>query len=129
MPDPPSPCGTWRATVIRLGDQPVLSAGIGVLARVEEGGAVTVFVDGRASQPGIGVWRSAGHGRVLAVVEWLVDTSADPVRDRLCVHAAAELSDDGRTCLLRLHWQFRTPDGRSARGAATGEAEATRLEP
>jgi hypothetical protein len=129
MPDPPSPCGTWRATVIRLGDQPVLSPGIGVLARVEEGGAVTVFVDGRASQPGIGAWRSGGRGRVLAVVEWLVDTAADPVRDRLCVHAAAELSDDGRTCLLRLQWQFLTPDGRSVRAAATGEAEATRLEP
>lgn len=129
MPDPPSPCGAWRATVHRLGAEPEPDGGFGVLARVEEGGTVTVFLDGRSAQPGIGAWRSAGRGRVLVVAEWLLDTSPHQPHERLTVRAAAELSDDGRTCQMRLQWQSLTRDGVPLGAAVAGEALGTRLEP
>jgi hypothetical protein len=100
-----------------------------MLARVEDGGAVTVFVDGRAAQPGIGAWRSAGLGRVLIVAEWLIDSTPGRSNERLSVRVAAEMSDDGRSCHLRLQWQSLAPDGEPLGAAVTGEAEATRLEP
>jgi len=129
MPDPASLCGTWRATVHRLGGEPGLTTDIGMLARVDESGAVTVFVDGRSAQPGIGAWRSVGHGRVLVVVEWLAETTARRVHERLSMHAAGELSVDGRTCRLRMQWQLLARDGLPVGTAASGEAEATRLDP
>jgi len=106
-----------------------MSGGIGVLARLEDGGTVTVFVDGRASQPGIGAWRSAGRGRVLVVAEWLMDVRPRHAHERLSVRAAAELSDDGNACHLRLQWQFLDREGTPVRAAVVAEAEGTRLEP
>jgi hypothetical protein len=129
MPDAASPRGTWRATVHRLGGEPGPTTDVGMLARVDESGAVTVFVEGRSARPGIGAWRSVGQGRVLVVVEWLAETTPLGVHDRLSVHAAGELSEDGRTCHLRMQWQRLASGGRPVGAAASGEAEATRLDP
>jgi hypothetical protein len=125
----PSPCGAWRLTVRRLGGGPEGTDGIGVLARLEAGGTVTVFLGGPAGEPGIGGWKSAGPGRVVAIVEWFVRDAPHGAVGRLSVRAAAEMSADGRTCQARLQWRHLDLAGRPEGEAATGEAEGMRLEP
>ena len=90
---------------------------------------MTVFLDGRSTQPGIGTWRSAGRGRVLVIADWLLDTSSHQPHERLSVRAAAEVSEDGRTCQMRLQWQSLTRDGVQLGAAVAGEAVGARLEP
>lgn len=125
----PSPYGPWRLTVQPLGKPPADSDGFGVLARVEAGGTVTVFVGGPGGEPGIGGWKSAGPGRVVVIVEWFVRVAPAGTLGRLSVRAAAELSADGRTCQARLQWRRLGLDGRPQGEAVTGEADGTRLEP
>lgn len=129
MSEPPSPCGAWRFTVRRLGATPGPADEIGVLARVEAGGIVTVFAGGLAVEPGIGGWRSAGPGRVVVVAEWFVRGPAGRAVGRLSVRAAAELSVDGRTCQARLQWRRVDLAGRPQGELVTAEADGTRLEP
>lgn len=125
----PSPRGAWRFTVRRLGSMTDATDKIGVLARVEAGGTVTVFAGGPAGEAGIGAWKPAGPGRVVVIVEWFVRSPSRGAVGRVSVRAAAELSADGRTCQARLQWRRLDLAGNPLGDAVTGEADGTRLEP
>lgn len=112
----------------RLGGTPGPSDDIGVLARVEVGGTVTVLVSGVATELGIGGWQAAGPGRVVLVAEWLV-RGVGRRAAVLSVRAAAELSPDGRTCQARLQWRHLDLTGAPQGVAVTAEADGTRLQP
>jgi hypothetical protein len=115
--------------VCRLGASRGPADRIGALARIESDGAVTVFADGPAAEPGTGAWRSAGPGRVVLVVEWLVSSPFARSPGHVSVRAAAELSTDGRRCAVRLQWQRLDLDGRACGAPVRAQAEGTRLEP
>ena len=129
MTDPLSPCGVWRLVLRRLGASPGGVDGTAVLVRVEADGTMTVYLARPAPTPGIGVWRSAGRGRVVMVCEWFTDPTDGRLPGRVSVRAAAELSDDGRTCQARLQWHYIDEAGASTCDPVIGEASGWRLEP
>jgi hypothetical protein len=124
-----SPCGAWRFTVRRLGRTAGATDTIGVLARLEADGTVTVFAGGPAGEPGLGGWKAAGPGRLVVIVEWFVRGASSPSAGRVSVRAAAELSADGRTCQARLQWRYLDLAGKQQGEPETGEADGARLEP
>jgi hypothetical protein len=129
MSEPPSPYGAWRLIVRRLGSAPDATDGIGVLARVEAGGTVTVFAGEPCGEPGIGGWKLAGPDRMVVIVEWFLRDVSRLAVGRVSVRAAAELSADGRTCQARLRWRRLDLAGSAVGEAVTGEADGTRLQP
>lgn len=132
----PAP-GVWRLAVRRLGGSlpdmglvhDVSPSEVDVLAELAAGGSLTAVVAGRVGNPGLGVWRLAGPGRVVLVVEWFVVTAAGGADGRLVVRGAAELSADGHRCAVRLRGRRLTRDGHPVDQAVQGEATGVRLEP
>ncbi len=98
-----------------------------VLALVEPGGTLRVMVGDGVT--GIGGWRAAGDGRVVAVAEWLVRRTPAQPCVRVSVRAAAQLSADGRAADVRVQWQRLDGEGAAVRSAERGEALAERLDP
>lgn len=102
---------------------------VNVVVQLDAGGGLTAAVAGRVGDPGRGAWQSAGPGRLVLVVEWLVADDAGRAGGLLVVRAAAELFDGGRRCWVRLLGQRIAADGRPLHRAVAGEASGMCTEP
>jgi hypothetical protein len=126
MTQPVPAQGEWRLTVRRLGPGPGQTPEqVNVVVQLDAGGGLTAAVAGRVGDPGRGTWRSAGPGRLVLVVEWLMVDEAGRADGLLVVRAAAELFDGGRRCWARLLGQRIPADGRPLHRAVAGEASGT----
>ena len=121
--------GAWRVTGQRLGDPGGPGDQFCALVLLDQDGTVTLSIDGDPQARGIGGWRSAGAGRVVARAELFVRAPAYGDATRLVIRAAAELSSDGSAARVRLRWHL-VRRGTGAAGAVVGcEAVAELLRP
>lgn len=129
MADPRPSSGAWRVTGHRLGELGGRRYEFCALVLLDPEGTLTLSLDHAAQATGIGGWRSAGTGRLVARAELFVRAPSGRAPSRFVVRAAAELSPDGGTAQVRLQWQSYLRDGSASAPPVGAEAVAELLRP
>jgi hypothetical protein len=121
--------GAWHVAGQRLGDPGGPGDQFRALVLLDQDGTLTFSIDDDPQSRGIGGWRSAGAGRVVAHAELFVRRPSGREANRVVVQAAAELSPDGTSASVRLRWRLVRRDGGAATVAVGCEAVAELLRP
>jgi hypothetical protein len=127
--DPHPASGAWLLTGRRLGNPGGPGDEFCALVLIDEGGTLSFSLDDVGASRGIGGWRHAGTGRVVARAELFVRAASGRGPCRLVVRAAAELASDGGAAHVRLQWQLVGRDGSPSAARVGGEGVAELLRP
>jgi hypothetical protein len=121
--------GAWRVAGHRLGEPGGEGDDFVALVLLDPDGTLTLRLDHAEDATGIGGWRSAGTGRVVARAELFVRSPSARGTGRVVIRAAAELSPDGASARVRLTWQLVGRDGSGDAASVCCEGDAELLRP